>query len=85
MIPVISSIAVLGLAAVVLAGCGGGSPTPADTELPNPASVNCLEQGGRLDIREDAEGNQFGICVFEDGSECDEWEYYRGECAPGEG
>ena len=34
-------------------------------------------------MREDAQGNQYGMCVFEDGSECDEWAYYRGECAPG--
>jgi hypothetical protein len=23
--------------------------------------------------------------LFEDGSECDEWAFYRGECAPGQG
>jgi putative hemolysin len=41
-------------------------------------------QGGTLEIREDAEGNQVGWCVFDDGSECEEWAYYRGECEPGQ-
>lgn len=50
--------------------------------LPNPASVYCVEQGGELDLRTDAEGGQVGVCVFADGSECDEWALYRGECAP---
>jgi heat shock protein HslJ len=25
-----------------------------------------------------------GVCIFDDGSECEEWAYFRGECAPGE-
>ncbi len=29
-----------------------------------------------------ADGSQNGICVFPDGSECDEWAYFRGQCGP---
>ena len=53
--------------------------------IANPASVYCEEQGGRLEIRTDADGGQVGICVFDDGSECEEWAFFRGECAPGAG
>jgi putative hemolysin len=59
------------------------SPTP-QTNLPNPASVYCEETGGRLEMRQDASGGVQGICIFPDGSECDEWAYYRGECSPAE-
>jgi putative hemolysin len=67
---------------LVLGACGDDDE---DQEMANPASVYCIEQGGTLDIRSDAEGNQYGVCVFADGSECGEWAYYHGECAPGEG
>jgi hypothetical protein len=50
--------------------------------MPNPASLYCEEQGNRLEIRTDANGNQSGVCIFPDGSECDEWVYFRGECGP---
>ena len=53
------------------------------TQLANPAAVNCVENGGTSEIRSDDAGNQYGVCVFEDGSECDEWAYFRGDCAPG--
>lgn len=62
------------------------SPTPGEDQdigLANLASVHCEEQGGRVEIRSDAEGSQFGVCVFEDGSECEEWAFYRGECELG--
>ncbi|MEM4263742.1 MAG: DUF333 domain-containing protein [Candidatus Woesearchaeota archaeon] len=49
----------------------------------NPASEFCLQNGGEIDIRETAMG-QYGVCVFPDGSECEEWAFYRGECLPGE-
>jgi putative hemolysin len=50
--------------------------------IPNPASVYCKEQGNKHEIRIAADGSQNGICVFPDGSECDEWAYFRGECGP---
>ena len=50
--------------------------------MPNPASVYCEQQGNRLEIRTAADGSQFGVCIFPDGSECDEWAYFRGECGP---
>jgi len=54
-----------------------------ESGLANPASVYCEENGGELEIREDEAGGQIGYCIFPDGSECEEWEYYRGECKPG--
>ncbi|MEI8132113.1 MAG: DUF333 domain-containing protein, partial [Leptolinea sp.] len=29
-------------------------------------------------------GVQNGLCIFPDGSACEEWAYYRGECCPAE-
>jgi putative hemolysin len=60
-------------------------PEPASTDMPqvnmpNPASVYCTQQGNQLEIRTAADGSQYGICIFPDGSTCDEWAYYRGEC-----
>ncbi len=48
--------------------------------IPNPASVYCTQQENKLDIRTAADGSQSGVCVFPDGSTCDEWAYFRGEC-----
>jgi putative hemolysin len=50
--------------------------------MPNPASAYCEQNGNKLEIRTAADGSQNGICVFPDGSACDEWAYYRGECGP---
>ena len=52
--------------------------------MPNPASVYCVENGGKLEIRSGKDGGQVGYCVFEDGSECEEWVFFRGECRPGD-
>lgn len=48
--------------------------------MPNPASVYCEGQGNKLEIRTATDGSQSGVCIFPDGSECDEWAYFRGEC-----
>ena len=50
--------------------------------LPNPASVFCEQQGNKLEIRTASDGSQSGVCIFPDGSECDEWAFFRGECNP---
>lgn len=55
----------------------------ANTQIANPASVNCEEQGGELKIVEEENGS-IGNCFFDDGSYCEEWAYYRGECREGE-
>jgi inhibitor of cysteine peptidase len=71
---------------VALAACGGRAPAGEDGgEVANPASVYCEQQGGTVEIRTDDEGGQVGVCVFDDGSECEEWAFYRGECEPGTG
>jgi putative hemolysin len=63
------------------------APEPAATDMPqagmpNPASVYCTQNGNKLEIHTAADGSQNGICIFPDGSACDEWAYYRGECGP---
>jgi putative hemolysin len=69
---------------LLLAGCT--QPTdainPGTPNLPNPASVYCEQQGYLSEIRTASDGSQAGVCIFPDGSECDEWAYYRNECTP---
>jgi len=55
------------------------------SEIANPASVNCVNKGGKLEIRTGSGGGQVGYCVFANGKECEEWKYFRGECAPDSG
>ncbi len=64
-------------------------PTPTSPAAPivgldNPASTYCIVQGGRLEIEATANGDQIGFCNFSDGTRCEEWAFYRGECRPGE-
>jgi putative hemolysin len=57
-----------------------GACTAPQANMPNPASVYCEQNGNTLEIRTAADGSQNGVCVFPDGSTCDEWAYFRGEC-----
>jgi len=59
---------------------GAGPPA---VKIANPASTNCIERGGKLEIQS-GPGGQFGVCIFDDGSRCEEWALFRGECAPGD-
>jgi len=49
-----------------------------NSQLPNPASVYCEEQGYELEIRTNPDGSQTGYCIFLDGTECEEWSYFCG-------
>lgn len=64
--------------------CQPGDSLAPKADMPNPASVFCEENGGTLEIREDESGGQVGYCIFDDGSECEEWAFYQGKCKPGD-
>ena len=51
---------------------------------PDPAAVNCINEGGTLEPLTGANGGQSGLCLFSDGSACDTWALLRGECAKGD-
>lgn len=57
-------------------------PTPSPAGNANPASTYCVEQGGTSEIRTAGDGSQSGVCLFPNGSECDEWAFFREECVP---
>jgi len=82
-------LAAFAIIAIALAGCAPlVAPTPeaaqpADTQLANPASENCIAQGGTLSIETRDDGGQYGICIFEDNQQCEEWALMRGECPVG--
>jgi putative hemolysin len=44
--------------------------------LANPASVFCVQSGGKSEIRNGARG-QYGVCVLPDGRVVEEWAYFR--------
>ena len=84
------------ISTLFLSGCKGSkdniNPTPnlsveegnaeegdAFIGVPNPASFYCQEMGYDLKMKETEAGTQ-GICVFPDGSECEEWEFLAGQC-----
>lgn len=49
-------------------------------QIANPASVYCVENGGKLEIRTGKNGGQVGYCKFNNGKECEEWAFFRKEC-----
>lgn len=66
---------------VMLAGCApkDGAPVAAPTHsvgMPNPASRYCVEQGGRIELRE-GQGGQSGYCHLPDGRVVEEWALFR--------
>ena len=80
-------VALLAITCSTLAGCNKDN-TPVENpvenpeevvEIANPASVYCEENGGTLMLEEGA-----WLCMFDDGSYCEEWAYQRWECQPGD-
>ncbi len=76
-------VALLAAGVLTLAGCGKNQ-TPVDNpeenaEIANPASVYCEENGWVLQLE-----NWAWLCMFADGSYCEEWAFMNGECQPGE-
>lgn len=55
------------------------SPTPS-AGIANPASVYCEQEGGRLEMRTDEKGNQYGLCILDSGDICEEWAFFNKTC-----
>jgi putative hemolysin len=70
-------------AVAILLGVAGGSAAVAQTRIANPASQNCVAAGGTPSLEQRPDGGQFGVCVFVDNHQCEEWALFRGECPAG--
>ena len=55
----------------------------AGATIANPASENCVKQGGAVSIVARGDGGKYGICTFADNGQCEEWALLRGECPAG--
>lgn len=76
---IMKKILFLGLALVSLTACSSvqhKDPTPPKIGSPNPASQYCVEQGGKLEIRNEANG-QVGYCHLPNGQVVEEWKLFR--------
>ena len=55
-----------------------------EVESGNVASKYCIEHGGSSFIQKSTLLNgtetQKGVCEFPNGSQCEKWQYFRGEC-----
>jgi putative hemolysin len=53
------------------------------TQIANPASVYCEDNGGVLEIKTSSDGSQYGLCIskLNNSISCDEWAFYRGNCS----
>jgi len=76
-----------GAKAPTVPGVKSGSATQPATPstgatMANPASVFCVKNGGKVEIRTDNTNShsQYGVCVFSDGHECEEWAFFRQTC-----
>lgn len=70
--------------AMLITACGTNTSselTPSTYQSANPASQYCIDNGGQIEIKSDNLGNEYGVCKFDNGSQCDEWAYFRGECS----
>ncbi len=57
------------------------SPDPTRTTIQgsgNPASEFCVQQGGRVELRQQSRGT-VGYCHTNDGRVIEEWAYFRGQ------
>ncbi len=79
------TVVAVAVSTLCLAAANVGAPaqTVPAPQLANPASVNCTQKGGTLQIEHRPDGGQYGVCVFVDNYQCEEWALFRGECPAG--
>ena len=50
---------------------------------PNPATQNCLDNGGQHTTEQRGDGGEYGVCLFDDNRQCEEWAMAHGDCPVG--
>jgi len=58
----------------------GDAQMAEDTALSNPATVYCLNRGGEFVMEKTLAGTTEGYCKLTNGTECEVWAMYKGEC-----
>ena len=59
-------------------------PTPTPFEpVPDPAAQYCIDNGGTLTTKIRGDGGEYGVCMFEENRQCEEWAMYNGACPVG--
>ena len=80
-------ITIISLAFVLILGaCAQAKPEKpqqGSSQIANPASEYCIEQGGELSIEKRPDGGEYGVCVFKENRQCEEWAMMRGDCPVG--
>ena len=71
------------LSVLSFAGCGLKNTPEFQPSLQDQISLYCLDHEGNLEMREESWRLQ-GYCVFADGSECAEADFFNGVCKAGE-
>ncbi len=84
-----SIVSLLLIVVFFMAACSAPAQPGIPTQLQptaamaNPASENCVKQGGTLSIQKRGDGGEYGVCMFEDNRQCEEWALLRGDCPTG--
>lgn len=73
----------IALSMLLLAGCGMQSAPEVQSTLQDQISLYCLDHEGNLEMREES-WKLHGYCIFADGSECAEADFFNGVCRAGE-
>ncbi len=73
----------IALSMLPLAGCEVQSAPEFQPSLQDHISLYCLDHEGNLEMREEG-WKLHGYCIFADGSECVEADFFNGVCKAGE-
>lgn len=76
------------LMSAAAAGCAPKDDTKTEAAQPrvgmaSPASEYCVKKGGKVEIKKNSEGGEYGICHLADGTQIEEWELFRRDNAAG--
>lgn len=70
----------LAATALAMTACASATDSPSQNMpkvgIANPASVFCIQQGGKLRMVKTAQG-EHAMCILADGRKVEEWAYFR--------